>query len=197
MKKILFIILVISLVVPGVLRAQGGYTAIGYVMGFGTGDLGDYVSKASFRGAVFEYQKEISSKMSAGFELGWNTFYEKKDYDTYTIESASLSGVQYRYSNNFPMLATVEYNLKPDEMIRPYVNFGLGTMYSRRDLDMGVWTVQETAWHFAIKPEIGALFEINPGLAFKFAAKYHVGFKASGLETQSYLALNFGLAFVY
>jgi len=99
-------------------------------------------------------------------ELGWIVFYEKKDYDTYTEGTTSLSGTQYRYTNSYPMLVTFEYTLKPDEMLKPFVNLGLGTMYTRRDTDMGVWTLKQDAWHFALKPEIGILLEVNPYFCF-------------------------------
>ena len=197
MKKVIYIITVLSFIIPGLAGAQGGYTAIQYVMGFGSGDLGDYISKPSFRGAALEYQRMVSPNVSAGIEIGWNTFYEKKDYDTYTFETASLSGVQYRYSNIFPMLVTAEYNLKPDEMLKPYVNFGIGTMYTKRNTDMGIWTLEEKAWHFALKPEIGVLLEVNANASFKIAGKYYVGFKSGDLETQSYFAVTGGFAFLF
>jgi len=197
MKKAIYSIVFLSLVLTGLVQAQSGYTAIQYVMSFGSGDIGEYISKPSFRGAVFEYQRSINENVSAGIELGWNVFYEKKDYDTYSFETASLSGVQYRYSNNFPMLVTVEYNLKPDNMLKPYANLGIGTMYTRRNTDMGIWTLEEKAWHFALKPEIGVLLEVSPGAAFKIAAKYYVGFKSGDLETQSYFGITGGFAFLF
>ena len=197
MKKVIYISIMLCLLIPGIVKAQGGYTAIQYVIGFGAGDLGDYISKPSFRGAVFEYQKSISENVSAGLELGWNVFYEKKDYDTYTIEPASLSGVQYRYSNNFPMLVTAEYNLKPNDFVKPYANLGIGTMYTIRNTDMGIWTLEEKAWHFALKPEIGMLVEVNANAAFKIAGKYYVGFASGDLETQSYFAITGGFAFLF
>lgn len=196
MKKAIYIVTVLSFLIPGLVKAQGGYTAIHYVMSFGSGDLGDYISKPSFRGAVFEYQRNINKNVSAGIEFGWNVFYEKKDYNTYTIEPASLSGVQYRYSNNFPMLVTAEFNLKPDDFVKPYANLGIGTMYTLRNTDMGVWTLEEKAWHFALKPEIGILIEISTNAAFKIAGKYYVGFASGDLDTQSYFAISGGFAFL-
>jgi len=50
MKTTIFLIIIaVSLAIPGIVKAQGGYTAFQYVMSFGAGDLGDYISKASFR----------------------------------------------------------------------------------------------------------------------------------------------------
>ena len=194
-NKVLFIVL-LSFAIPGMVQAQSGYASIQYVIGFGTGDLGSFISKASFRGAVFEYQRNINPNLSAGIEIGWNTFYERKDYDTYTQESVSVSGIQYRYSNHLPMLATVEYNLKPEGPFKPYVNLGIGTMYINRITDMGVLRLRQEAWHFALKPEIGLLYELSLSTDLKVAAKYYTGFAGGDLETQSYFAITVGIAFV-
>jgi hypothetical protein len=116
------------------------------------------------------------------------------DYDTYTIETVSLTGVQYRYSNILPMLVTGEYALTLESPLKPYVNLGIGTMYNIRSTDMGLWRVEEKTWHFALKPEIGFLYELSPAAALKVSGKYYVGFAAGGLETQSYFALSAGIA---
>ncbi len=195
MKKTLFIILVIGLSVPGIVKAQRGYTSFQYQIGFGIGDLGDYISKASFRGAVFDYQKELTDKTSMGLELAWSTFYERKDYDTYVVEPQSLSGIQYRYSNMFPMLLTYEYYLMTGGAVKPYVNLGLGTMYTIRETDMGVWMLQEKAWQFALKPEIGIIYDLGGQTDLKLEAKYYTGIKTSKLDTQSFFAISAGLAF--
>jgi hypothetical protein len=172
-NKVLFIVL-LSFAIPGMVQAQSGYASIQYVIGFGTGDLGSFISKASFRGAVFEYQRNINPNLSAGLEIGWNTFYEKKDYDTYTQETVSVSGLQYRYSRNL----------------------GIGTMYTKRDTDMGQWRLAQEAWHFALKPELGLLYELNFSTDLKASAKYYTGFAGGDLESsQSYFAITAGIAF--
>ena len=195
MKKTIFFILVIGLAIPGFVKAQSGYTSFQYVMGFGVGDLGDFISKASFRGATFDYQKEFSPKTSMGLELSWSTFYEKMEYGTYTVEPYSLSGIQYRYSNMFPMLATAEYYLISDAAIKPYINLGIGTMYTIRNTDMGTWTLEEKAWQFALKPEIGLIYDLGGNADLKLEAKYYTGIKTSKLETQSFFAISTGLVF--
>ena len=69
MKKAIFFILIAGLAIPGLVKAQSGYTSFQYQIGFGMGDLGDYISKTSFRGAVFDYQKNMTSNISVGLEL--------------------------------------------------------------------------------------------------------------------------------
>ena len=89
------------------------YISTSYTMSFASGDLSDYISNASFRGGVVEYRGYVSNNIVAGVDVGWNVFYERLDYATYTKETQSLSGVQYRYSNQVPVLAAIDYMIKP------------------------------------------------------------------------------------
>ena len=197
MKKIILLTAIITLIVPSTTLAQGGYFSAEYVIGLPTGDLGDFVEKASFRGAVIEYQKYIKDNLSIGIETGWSAFYERKDYDTYSQDNVSVSGIQYRYSSQIPILISAEYNFRPEAKLKPYANFGLGTMYSRRDTDMGQWYLREEAWHFALKPELGIMYELNLNTSFNLSAKYYTGFASGDLETQSYVALGVGFVFIF
>lgn len=192
MKKAIFFILIAGLAIPGLVKAQSGYTSFQYQIGFGMGDLGDYISKTSFRGAVFDYQKNMTSNISVGLELAWNTFYEDMGYDTYTVDTYSLSGKQFRYSNMFPMLATVEYYFISEGPLKPYFNLGLGTMYTKRNTDMGIWSLEDKVWQFALKPELGLIYEVGMNASVKLEAKYYTGF-GSSLETQSFFAISTGM----
>jgi hypothetical protein len=197
MKKIIILIAIGTWMVPLKTLAQGSYMSFEYVMGFPTGDLGDFIGKASFRGAVIEYQKYLRNNLSVGIETGWSAFYERKDYDTYSEGNASVSGIQYRYSSQVPILISAEYNFRPDATVKPYANFALGTMYSRRDTDMGMWYIEEVAWHFALKPEVGVMIGINLNTSVNLSAKYYTGFAAGDLATQSYFGLGVGFVFQF
>lgn len=191
MKKI-FIILLSAVA----LSSSGqSLTALQYSIGFGTGDLGDFVSPASFRGFTIDYRKLVNPNIGVGFEVGWNVFYEEKAYDTYTVGTVSYSGKQYRYNNQFPMLFAADYYLKPGEDINPFAGLGIGTMYSLRNTDMGQYTVEEDAWNFALRPEIGVLFAANPDMSLSITGKYYYGFEAGDLPAQSYFALSLGFVF--
>jgi hypothetical protein len=197
MKKIIFIIiLAFTIVAVGRVNAQHkGYTSFQYAMGIPAGDLNSFISKPSFRGFLFEYRRNITDNISAGLDLGWNVFYERKSNDTYTVKDASISGVQYRYSNEFPMLVSIDYSFSQGNKVQPYASFGIGTIYSLRDTDMGIYRYEQDAWHFGLKPEIGAIFEMSDVVGFKLAAKYYHGFAAGDLESQGYFSVSAGLAF--
>jgi len=191
MKKIFFVIF--SVVATSAFSQS--ITALQYSMGFGTGDLGDFVGAPSFRGFTIDYRKLVQPNIGVGFDIGWNVFYEAKSYDTYTSGNLSYSGKQWRYNNQFPLLFAVDYYLKPGEQINPFAGLGIGTMYSLRNTDMGQYTLEEDAWNFALRPEVGVLIEANPGLSFTVTGKYYYGFEAGDLPAQSYFALNVGFVF--
>jgi hypothetical protein len=165
-------------------------------MGFGMGDLGDFISKPSFRGATLDFRQMTSDKLGIGFSLGWNVFYEEKSYDTYVFENQSLSGKQYRYSNHVPMLASFDYYLTAGQKINPFIGLGTGVMYTRRNTDMNLYTVEQEAWNFSLQPQIGIEIDNNISSSFTVIAKYYNGFAAGDLdENQSYFSINVGWTF--
>jgi hypothetical protein len=161
---------------------------------FGTGDMSDFISAASWRGFLLEYRAAINDHLFVGVDGGWNVFYEKKANDTYSVGTVSLSGVQYRYQNEVPILATADYFISSDKHLKPYVGLGIGTMYSERATDMNLYRLQENTWHFALKGEIGLLYEINYTASIKLAAKYYNGFKTGTLDNQGYFSISLGMA---
>jgi outer membrane protein len=194
MKKI-FIIASMLLFSAGMAGAQSMFTT-SYSIGFGTGDLGSFISQTSFRGFNIDYRNMITPNVGVGFTGGWNVFYEEKPYDSYTSGDVTLSGKQYRYSNHIPMYVTGSYFFKPGDVMNPFVGLGVGTMYTRRNTDMNLYTLEEDAWHFALQPEIGFYYQLNDGGGITVSGKYNTGFKAGDLnETQSFFTLNFGFTF--
>jgi opacity protein-like surface antigen len=175
---------------------QPGYMSVQYAVSFGSGDLGDFISQPSFRGALFEYRSAIKDNLLWGFDIGWNVFYEEKENDTYTDGTQSLTGKQYRTQNQLPMLVSIDYLLISDQPLKPYVGLGIGTMYTERTTDMGTWRILENPWHFALKPEVGLLYELSYSTSAKVGVKYYAGFKSGELdEAQNYISVSAGFAF--
>jgi len=193
--KRLTLTLIIAIAVSAGAFAQSHFDAA-YSIGFGTGDMGDFISKPSFRGITFDYRYSFQPNMAVGFNIGWNTFYSEEASSTYTVDNRSLTGKQYRYSNNMPMLATFTYFMSPDEFISPYATLGVGTMYVRRNTDMNLYTLEEEGWPFVIQPEIGVRFRTSDNVGAVISVKYLNGVKAGDFSAaQSYLTLNLGFSF--
>ncbi len=193
MKKLIFSVVIVC--ASGSVLAQQSLTAFTYSMGFGTGDLGDYIGQASFRGATLDYRRFIQPAVGLGFDLGWNVFYEERPYDTYEYGGVSLSGKQFRYSNHVPILLAADFFFKPGEKVNPFAGMGIGTMYSRRNTDMNLYTVEQDNWSFVMRPEAGVWLDLQPGFGLMAVAKYYTGFAAGDLETQSYFTFNVGFVF--
>lgn len=198
MKKIKLII-AISLLPFAQMLAQGGNLfSFQYSIGFGVGDLNDFIGKTSWRGANIEYRKLINDdKLGIGVEVGWTAWYESPGYVTFEQGSQALSGYQYRYLSTVPMMGAFDYYLKPGAQLNPFIGLGIGTEYSRNEVDMGLYTWREDAWHFLLRPEVGVIASPNPHMGIYIAAKYNNAFDASEIKTRSYIGLNIGLAWTY
>ena len=196
MKKtiILTIVLAAGVFYSSFVSAQS-YSSIQYTVGIPTSGLKDHTSLASWRGITFEFQGEVAPQISVGLNFSYSLFYERKDYDSYHKGNATLTGVQYRYNNVFPMLANIHYRLNDGGPITPYVGFGLGTVYDRRYTDMGVYSIKEDLWHFLIAPEAGLLFNVDPDMSLKLNVIYDCGVKTDNADAFGNLRINFGIVF--
>jgi opacity protein-like surface antigen len=195
MKRIIALLIFCFFVsMTSVFSQAENHLSIQYDMSFGTGDLGDYISAPSFRGASAQYRYAATDNILVGIDAAWNVFYEKRDYDSYTSGTMTLSGVQYRYQNQVPLLVAVDYVFMPDKDFQPYIGLGLGTMYSERNTQMGIWVLEENPWQFALKPEVGIMYKFAYSNAIKLGVKYYNGF-GGDLGTQSYITVSVGVAF--
>lgn len=192
MKKIFTSAILAALFTGAV--AQSSYSVFQYSLGFSTGNLNDFISKMSPRGFTFDYRLMKYNNVGVGLDVGWNIFYDDIPDDTYTTGNYTFSGKQYRYSNHVPVLLSADYFFLNDGKLLPFAGLGIGTMYTRRTTDMGLFTFEDTAWHFALRPEAGVIFKTDSYLSFSLIAKYYYGLKAGPLEAQSYFTVGLGVA---
>lgn len=162
-----------------------------YAIGIPTGGLNDYVSETSFRGLKFSYKYMLTPTIGLGFDAGMQTFYES-EYGTFREGSSALTGNQYRYANNFPLLVTFAYYLMPEQTLNPYIDLGIGTVYTRQDTEIGLYNSSVDAWQFALKPEIGIIYQLNPTFGIKLSGNYYGAFENDELGSQSFGSINIG-----
>lgn len=194
--KALFIMILLGICTGTFVMAQSNFS-VTYAIGIPTGDIQSFSSDVSFRGIALDYRYSFQPNLAVGFMLGMNTFYTELPKDTYTLENVSLTGKQYRYSNHLPMLATLTYYLNAEGDIKPFATLGVGTMYSRRNTDMNLYTIELDAWNFVLQPEVGLEFRNFDSVGFVLSAKYLHGFSAGNElpDAQTYLAINIGFCF--
>lgn len=176
-------------------HAQQNLTIIKYPIGFTTGALNDYIAKESWRGLGFGYRYFADGNIAVGVDLQFQSFYENKEYATYTDPdgTGSITGTQYRYSWMLPMTAQAEFVLNEGEDFRPFIGAGIGALYVYRVTDFGLYRFTNDPWQFMMKPEIGATYYMSNGTALLISGEYHVGFETKDMSGQSWIALNIGL----
>ena len=191
MKKLLLLFAFMAMA-GGIARSQG-FASLHYDVGIPLGKTADEVGKVSFRGVGLDFRKVVTPGLAAGISLGWQAFYEEKDYDTYTDGTISLSGVQFSYLNVVPILLKADYIMGGDEdTVRPFAGIGVGTAYYERYIEMGLFASTINTWQFNLEPEVGILYQLSGTKYFFTAAKYNQGFKNDDLDAQSYLTINVG-----
>jgi hypothetical protein len=190
MKNIL--ILILFFLAGQTVFSQGGNFVITYPIAFPLGDLKGYNTKTSFRGITMEFNKHQKPNMDIGIESGWQVFYDRAETKVYTDGTASISGIQYRYTNAVPIIAHARAYFDKGKATLPYVGLGLGTLYVNRSTDFGLYRIITEAWQFCIRPEIGIAFKSHSGAMGTISAKYYAAFGTSNLSGQSYIALNIG-----
>lgn len=172
--------------------------AVQYSMNFPMGNTQDFVGDPSFRGATIDYRYHITSEIAVGVSAAWYTFYERKDYDTYTVSDNTLSasGIQYRYLNSMPLLFVGNYYFNTDQKLSPFVGLGIGTTYNRIDNEMGLYDVSVDSWHFTLAPEAGLRYGVGDEVWGYLSVRYNNSFETNELDAQSYLTVNVGVMFL-
>jgi len=195
MKKIYILILIMGLGISlsSALFAQS-FTSIQYNVGIPFGGLKDHTDQTSWRGMSFEYHRAVTPEITVGANLAYSVFYQRMPYGSYTQGNATLSGVQYRYNNLFPMAINAHYTFGRGEF-RPYAGIGAGTVYDLRNTDMGMISFENREWHFLICPEAGILFSTGPETSIKLNVKYDNAFKTKDADAFGNMNINIGFLF--
>jgi outer membrane protein len=196
MKKIIVLLFFAGVLSAPRANAQESFFSLQYTMGFGTGNTGDFITTGSFRGITFEYKKFVNPNIALGVDGGWSVFYERRPYATYVDGNAALSGVQYRYQSIVPLFVAANYYFaEGGEKIRPFVGLGVGTLFSKRELDMGLFYVDDESWHFALRPEAGIILDASPNTDIMLNVRYAYGFETNDVPAQEYISVNIGMVF--
>jgi len=192
MKYIVTII--IALLIGTAAYSQAIYS-LNYTMSFTSGETHKYIQNASFRGLTFEGRGFVSDRVSIGGLFTWTTFYEKLGGASYTDETTTITGTQYRYLNAYPLLVQAHYYLGTDPYDpRVYLGGGLGAYKMNQRTNIGVWSLERNNWHFGLSPEVGVLFPISMDTKLNVSFRYHYVFKAKDTTDHSWFGLSVGFA---
>ncbi|MBL7965119.1 MAG: hypothetical protein JNM31_14895 [Flavobacteriales bacterium] len=183
------------LLIGPLVLAQGTFFVLRYQTGVPVGAFRDYLQRTSWSGFNMGIRVVPSSGFAVGVDMAWQAFEERKDFDTYTFGTASVSGVQFRYQSTFQFSGQAEYFLTEGQDLMPYVSMGAGALRVRRTTQFGLFEVFENPWQFMLKPGIGVTYFLSRNAELLFGIDYVVGFRSRELEGQSYLGFNLGFVF--
>jgi hypothetical protein len=198
MKKIIIITFMLAAGIFSSIyvSAQGkSNTSLLYTFGVPFGSLDEHTGNWSGRGVTMEYQKEISESFSVGLNIAYSVYCGEKPKDTYTEGNMSITGVKYNYNNIVPILVTGNYTFGMGS-VGPYIGLGIGTLYDLRNTNMGLYTIEEHNWHFAMSPQAGFIFDTGAPVSLKLALKYDHAFKIQNSDGFGALAMSIGIVFI-
>jgi len=176
-------------------RAQEWLWGAEYMISGSTSDTKSFVNDFSFRNVAIEGRNMLQPNVSAGLLLGWNVFAEQTD-QLISFANAEVSGVQYRYVNAFPIMATAHYYFGGRRnSIRPYVGGGAGTFYAENRLEIGLVAFTTNHWHLGVAPEAGIIIPVNYNARALLNVRYNYGFEAGGMKL-SYWTVGVGIGWM-
>lgn len=186
-------------------QAYGSYFNLNYSMGAPLGTLSDWTGNFSGRGFEVDYRYMVNGSYSVGLSSGWNVFRDESDGDvsqTINLENSTavLTAKQFKYTNLVPIMANFHYYLTDIDDKPIYVGSGIGTYYSERRLEMGLYVLTESTWSFGLSPEVGIFLPLGSSY-LNLALQYNLVFAAeSDLENVEdpgfdHLGIKIGIGF--
>jgi len=191
MKKytFIFILCLASLITRGQDEIS---VVINYMPSLSLGETADFTKNFSPRGVELELDRFIADDLSLGLSVGWNVFREKVVGESFEYNNYLVTGTQFRYSNIVPLnVKTKKYFSMGNQT--PFIGFGLGTSYTRRTNDVGIFSIIDNQWQFHIAPEAGIQARIGTEMLASLKIKYSYSLKAGNFPAMSYLGFGIGI----
>lgn len=201
MKKLKNIALLAVLLTLGIsgFSQGGGVWNFQWAMGLPLGSTSDFIDKFSARGFAIDGRGYVTDRITVGGRAGWNTFYQNFDWVTNSNESGTVTihGYKRRYINAIPLTINSHYYFGYG-LVLPYLGIGLGAYYIETRDFMGIYYLQEKAWHFGLAPELGVVIPFgNSNTGINLAVKYNYAAKTKDTRSISWLEIDLGIAYVF
>ncbi|MEJ2593956.1 MAG: OmpW family outer membrane protein [bacterium] len=175
----------------------GGIWNFQWAIGFPTGETNDFIDQTSFRGFGLEGRGYVTDRLTVGGRGAWHTFYKDFGFVTNEYENATVHGYKRRYINAIPLTVNSHYYFGYG-LVLPYVGVGLGAYFIESRDYLGIYYVEEKAWHFGVAPEVGVVIPFgSSNTGFNIAAKYQYAAKTKDTQSVSWIELNIGLSYIF
>jgi outer membrane protein len=192
--KNIYKILIIILITAGSAFSQNDVVYyINYGPSIPLSKTKDYVDKMSWRGFGFGFNKFVNNKLSLGLDISWSTYNNQIKNETFYFDNITVTGTQNKYINTVPVHATVIKYIG-EEKRRYTVGLGVGTSWTEKVTDIGVYSFTDSQWQFSFAPEIGIIYNVTSNIAPYFKLKYFHSVKKSDFDNVSHLNFTLGFA---
>ncbi|MEJ2540926.1 MAG: hypothetical protein P8188_13305 [Gemmatimonadota bacterium] len=186
----LLLILALS---PGAAEAQSGWwSGITYQASLAQQDTELFSDGLQWRNFGLDFRRMVAARVSVGLFTGWHTFNQEVD-GTLGLENVDISGLQRRYVNAFPLLATVHGYFRDARQGGPFAGLGVGTFWIENRVEVGRTAIRTDQWHFGLAPEVGYAFRTRTGLDPYLSVRYNHAFEA-GDFTHGWWTFGIGIA---
>ena len=145
------------------------------------GDSKNFTDGYSWMGFTFEGDRFLTPNWSTGIVLGWQELYDQTGFEQYDFPQGAATGTTYRHLMVVPILVKGRYwtgETHQGRNLHPFFGAAIGTYYVRQTLDFGIYTAEESNWHFGLAPEAGVVLGQVRGAAWTLLARYNYPVKA-------------------
>ncbi len=179
MNKRALLAIPLALLLSNGAQGQDWYYGVSYGAAFPVSDTKDFTEGTSWRNWGVDVLYEVRPNTAVGMNFGWNVFNEiTVASDVSSLENIDVGGTKFHYINSFPMLATIRQFTGTEGGIRPFFGLGIGTQLVKQAVDVSLWRISDSTWHFALAPEIGIVLPLNSDTKWFLNGKYNYAAKA-------------------
>ncbi len=170
------------------------FSSLTYDMAIPFGQASDFGGDFDPLGVGFDARYFLNPNWSLGFATGWQVL-DQKTTTASQINNVTLHGTQLRYLNLLPLMVSGHYYLRQyvPQWCLPFGGLDVGTFWAERRVDVGLFSVSNSEWHFAVAPELGIAFRIKDVLPL-LRFRYNHLFGSEGSDDLPYFNISIGAA---
>lgn len=162
----------------------------------------EWISDMATRGVRVGYRTFINEKISAGIDLGWNTFEQYSPTETKETGNTAITTDYFKYIYAYSGTISGQYNFQVGEGDRfyPYAGLGVGAASHEYVMYYNIYRDDERSWGFLVRPEAGILVRLSRYGSFGLMGAVHYDYstnKSPKFNYGNFSALGFQLGIVF
>jgi hypothetical protein len=200
MKKLVFSVLLLLITIVGAF-SQEKYFYINLDVNKPLSNT-EWIGNTSASGIRGGYRFFINPRISAGLDLGWTTYDQYRDTETYQTGTGAMTTDYFKYIYNYSAVISGQYNFPVGDRERffPYAGLGLGANKNNYVLYYNIYEDEDRSWGFLARPEAGILVKFGTRRSLGAMAAVHYDFatnKSDMFEYSNFSTVGFQIGLVF